>query len=276
MGTSQSAPRTDRERFNLLDLDSYKYPIRRLRDGASQCSQYVKMVEERAEIELKYAINLRDWAEKWEKITAKGPESGAVKEAWQSHVKEARDLARFHDSCSQRIREEVIPHVKNWKHENYHKTKFYLRWKEINQIKRGFRNARKPWKRKLRKVNNFKRTYHKACKMYGRRRLTVTALAAESDPDFDSYSDQRQSEYIQGDSQLIKCKERMTKAKSDYKTNLRELLMPRYKDKYKNDMYVEFRKCQEAEESRIINLLETIRKYKEAVDLSTNQRYIYS
>ena len=270
MGTSQSAPRTNS--FNLLDLYNYRYPIRRFSDGVSQCSKYIKMMEERAEIELKYAINLRDWAEKWEKITAKGPESGAVKEAWQSHVKEARDVARFHNSCSQKIREEVIPHVKNWKRKNYHKTKFHLRWREISQVKRGFHAARKPWKRKLRKVNNLKRAYHKACKMYDRRRLLVAAMAAESDSAFYSYSDQRQSEYIQRDPLLIKRKEKITKAKTDYKTNLRELLMPQYKDKYKSDMYVEFRKCQEVEESRIINLLETIRKYKEAVDLSTNQR----
>ena len=270
MGAFQSAPRTDH--INLLDLDSYKFPIRRLSEGASQCSKYVKMVEERAELELKYAISLRDWAEKWEKTIAKGRESETVKEAWQSHVKEARDLARLHDNCSQRIREEVIPHMKNWKHENYHKKKIHLHWKEISRAKRGFRTAQKPWKRKLRKVNNFKRAYHKACKVYNRRRLTVTDLAVESDPNFDSYTDQQQSEYIQGDAQLIKYRDRITKAKSDYKTSLRELLMPRYKDKYKNDMYVEFRKCQEAEGSRINNLLKTIRKYKGAVDLSTNQR----
>lgn len=233
-----------------------------LSDGADQCSEYVKMVTERAEIELKYAITLRDWAEKWEKIIARGPESETLKEAWQSHMKEARDVARFHNNCSQRIHEEVIPHVKNWKRENYHKAKLHINWKEVNQAKRGFRTAQKPWKRKLKKVSNFKKAYHKASKVYNRQRQAITDLAAANNSD-------------EHNPQLTKCKQKMRKAESDYKTRLGELLMPRYKDKYKNDMYIEFRKCQEAEGSRIKNLLETMCKYREVVDLTTNQRCVY-
>ena len=259
MGASQSVRRTDR--INLLDLGSYKYPVRRLCNGVDQCSEYQRMVKERAEIELKYAITLRDWAEKWEKIIAKGPENGTVKEVWQSHMKEARDVARFHDNCSQRIREEVIPHIKKWKHENYHKTKLHFNLKEISRAKKGFWRAQKPWKRKSKQVNSYKKAYHKACKMYDRRRQAVTDMATGNNPDPD-------------DTRLAKRREKMRKAESAYNGSLRELLMPRYRDVYKNDMYMEFRKCQEAEGNRIKNLLETIHKYKEAVDL-TNQRYMH-
>ena len=258
MGVSQSvAARTGR--VNLLDLDSYKHLVWRLSDGSGQCSKYVKMIKERAEIEIKYAVNLRDWSEKWEKIIAKGPESGTVKEAWQSHVKEARDVARFHDNCSQRIREEVIPHVKKWKHEHYHKGRFRFGCKEINEAKRGFCIAQRPWKRKSKKVNSFKKAYHKACKVYDRQRQ---AVAAEDNVNFDEENDE----------QLIKYRVKMRKAESDYRTSIREILMPRYKNQYKHNMYIEFRKCQEAEESRLNNLQETIRKYREVVDLTMNQR----
>ena len=148
MGTSQSAGRTNR--INLLDLDSYKYPVRRLRDGAEQCSKYEKMAKERAEIELKHAITLRNWAEKWEKIIAKGPESGTVKEVWQSHMKEARDVARVHDNCSQRIREEVIPHIKKWKHDSKlsrDKTTFQL--ERDQPSKEGFLQGSKTVEKKI-------------------------------------------------------------------------------------------------------------------------------
>lgn len=225
------------------------------------------MVKERAEIEVKYAINLRDWAEKWEKIIAKGTEIGTVKEAWKSHVKEARDVAKFHDNCSLKIREEVIPHMKNWKHESYHKDKLHFGWKETNKARKGFCTAQKSWKRKLKKVNNLKKAYHKASKAFDRRKEKIGIVANEDDPDFD--------DQVNDDSQLRKCKEKMSKAKFEYKTNLRELMMPRYKDAYKNDMYREFRKCQEAEMRRINRLQETILKYREVVNLTMNQRYVY-
>ena len=99
--------------------------------------------------------------------------------------------------------------------------------------------------------------------MYDRRRQAVTDVVTENyDPD-------RLDEY---DTRLAKRREKMRKTESAYKTSLRELLMPRYKDVYKNEMYAEFKKCQEAEGNRIKNLQETVQKYKEAVDL-TNQRY---
>lgn len=271
MGVSQSVARADH--INLLDLDSYKHLIQRLSNGANQCSKYVKMVKERAKIEVKYAGSLRGWADKWEKIIAKGPESGTVKDVWRCHVKEARDVARFHDNCSQKIHEEVIPHVKSWKYEHYHKTKLRVSFNEVNEAKQSFRTAQKPWKRKLKKVNKFKRSYHKACKAYDRQKQgttrNVTVISAGNDPNFDSRS-------IDDDDGVTKRKNKLTKAESDYKKYLRELLMPRCKDKYRDDMYVEFRKCQEVEGSRIRNLQGTILKYREAVDLTMNQRYTYN
>lgn len=254
---------------NLLDLGSYQRVVQRLGDGVDLCSGYLKMIKERAKIEANYAKNLRDWADKWDNVITKGPESArTLKVAWKSQVKEARDVARCHDDCCQKIHQEVIPYVKDWKKENYHRESL-VQWKEVNEAKKDFHAAQQPWKTKLQEVNNSKKAYHEAAKVYNMQKERVAS--AENNPDFD---EARNGAWLNKAKEKKRiCFENMNETFGSYKAHLNELLT-QYRDKYKEDMYAGFRKCQEAERKRIVFLKDAIMKYMKVIDLTMDNRFV--
>ncbi len=57
---------------NFWEIDGFKRTVRRTEDGLQQCNEMIKLIQERAEIEDKYAKRLRVWAKKWADVTEKG------------------------------------------------------------------------------------------------------------------------------------------------------------------------------------------------------------
>ena len=49
---------------SFWDIGNYKRVVKRVDDGAKLCVEYGKMINERAEIEAKYAKRLQEWAKK--------------------------------------------------------------------------------------------------------------------------------------------------------------------------------------------------------------------
>ena len=188
-------------------------------------------------------------------------------------MKEARDVARCHDDCCQKIHQEVIPYVNGWKQENYHRAKSLVHWKEVNEAKRDFHSAQKPWKAQLQQVTKLRKAYQKADKVYNLQKQRV--YSAENNPNFNFDRDRNDAWLTKAKEKEDICQIDVTTAKSDYEYHLRELF-EQYKDNYKEDMYAEFRKCQEAERKRIVFLKEAIMKYMKAVDLTADARYAYA
>ena len=61
--------------FNVDGLwggDNYKKAVQRVEDGFQFCSDFSKLVQERAEIEGKYATKLQNWKIKWTEYLEKG------------------------------------------------------------------------------------------------------------------------------------------------------------------------------------------------------------
>ena len=46
-------------------MDGYRRTVKRVEDGALQCVELMKMIQERADIERDYAKKLKAWAKKW-------------------------------------------------------------------------------------------------------------------------------------------------------------------------------------------------------------------
>ena len=63
---------------SFWDIGNYKRVVKRTDDGARLCSDFIKMVQERADIEAKYVKNLQHWSKKWEDLVSKGPEYGSL------------------------------------------------------------------------------------------------------------------------------------------------------------------------------------------------------
>ena len=57
---------------SFWEIDCYRRTVKRTEDGLHMCSELMKMIGERAEIEMKYANKLKMWSKKWIDTIDKG------------------------------------------------------------------------------------------------------------------------------------------------------------------------------------------------------------
>ena len=62
---------------SFWEIGSYKRTVQRAEDGAKLCTDFMQLIQERADIEKHYAKNLKAWSHKWNDQIAKG-------ECWES------------------------------------------------------------------------------------------------------------------------------------------------------------------------------------------------
>lgn len=56
----------------MFQVGNYKWTTKRVEDGHRLCDDFMKLVQERAEIEKAYAKSLKDWSKKWNTTIVKG------------------------------------------------------------------------------------------------------------------------------------------------------------------------------------------------------------
>ena len=79
---------------SFWDIDGYKEVIRRANNSNSQLSQFRKLLDERAQMEAKYAESLSKWATTWKRSIDASPEEADLKSAWLAFAHEADAIAR--------------------------------------------------------------------------------------------------------------------------------------------------------------------------------------
>lgn len=57
---------------SFWEIDCYKTTVKRTEDGLHMCGELMKLIAERAEIEMKYSNKLKMWCKKWSDIIDKG------------------------------------------------------------------------------------------------------------------------------------------------------------------------------------------------------------
>jgi hypothetical protein len=57
---------------SFWEVDGYRRTVKRVEDGVQQCSELMKLIQERAEIEKEYAKKLKAWSKKWNDSFDKG------------------------------------------------------------------------------------------------------------------------------------------------------------------------------------------------------------
>lgn len=58
--------------FDWFQVGNYKWTTKRIEDGHRLCDDFMKLVQDRAEIEKNYAKSLKDWSKKWQSHIVKG------------------------------------------------------------------------------------------------------------------------------------------------------------------------------------------------------------
>ena len=147
---------------SFWDIGNYKKVVKRIDDGARLCADLVKMAQERAEIEAKYARHLQAWSKKWEDIVTKGPEYGSLEAGWTASFRGASRIAEVHSEMCRKIHEDIVDSIQVWKNENFHKSLMGL--KESKKAEEYFARAQKPWEKRLAKSNRSRKNYHQAGK----------------------------------------------------------------------------------------------------------------
>lgn len=218
---------------------NYKRTTKRTEDGFRLCNDLIQLITERSEIEKNYGKNLRAWSKKWNEQIEKGPEYGTTEAAWKAVDSEAERRCQMHLSIKDKLMDDIVPQIKQWQKENYHKSMMHL--KEKKDFDDAFKKAQKTWAKHLDKVHKAKADYHTACKN------ERSAINQERNASGDSSLSPDQVKKLQD--KVAKCKEEVLKSKEKYEQALREI--NEYNAKYIEDMTVVFEKCQEFERKRL-------------------------
>ena len=262
MSIRRGTPRTSDENLyqassnSFWDVGNYKRTVKRVDDGAKLCDDFMKLIAERAEIEAKYANKLKVWAKKWEELIHTGPEYGSAEVAMRGTITEAESRSQIHLQCRDRLMASVHDKVKKWKGESYHKAIF--QWKETKEAEEGFCKAQKPWAKRRVKVEKSKKAYHAASK------VAEQALKSESDANSNSEIPPEKFKKIQDAAE--KAKKEMEKCRVKYQDRLKDISS--YNSTYESDMIVEFNKCQDCEEKRLLFFRDTLLEYHNCLDIS--------
>ncbi|XP_037506449.1 protein kinase C and casein kinase substrate in neurons protein 1 isoform X6 [Rhipicephalus sanguineus] len=225
---------------------NYKRTSKRTEDGHRLCSELIQLVQERSEVEKAYAKGLRAWSRKWAEQIDKGPEYGTTEAAWKGALQEADRTSEMHLRVRDKLLNEVVPQIKTWQKENYHRSMMQLR--ERRELDEAFKKAQKPWAKLLDRVNKARSDYHTACK--AERSATNQERNAGADSSLSPDQVKRSPDPVKKlQDRVAKCKEEVQRTRERYEAALQEI--NDYNAKYMEDMTVVFDKCQEFEQRRL-------------------------
>lgn len=246
---------------SFWDIGNYRKVVRRIDDGAKLCSELVKMIQERADIESKYAKHLRQWSKKWDESVNKGPEYGTLENGWKSLALEASRQADIHEEICKKVKD-IAKKMAEWRAQHYHKA-ISGQWKEAKRADEGFNRAQKPWSKNLSRCNKAKKAYHNTSKELD----SVTLLLSNAETNYTETTLE----------QIQKLREKKEKTEKEKEKNLekykdRLIDVVHYKNRYVEDMKREFDKCQEFEKARIEFFKEILMTMKTMIDMSKDER----
>ncbi|XP_076450073.1 protein kinase C and casein kinase substrate in neurons protein 1-like [Babylonia areolata] len=246
---------------SFWEVGKYMRTVKRCDNGYKLCDQLRALIEQRSDIEKKYASMLTTWSKKWNDFLDKGPEYGTGQAAWRSVLAEAEQVSGLHSQVGERLMGEVYSSVKAWQKENYHKS--MMHFKETKEFEDEFRKAQKPWAKRLSKVLEAKREYHTAC------RTEKSTVNQENNARGDASMSADGLRKLQ--EKLKKCQKEVEASKDRYQACLKNLNA--YNAKYVEDMTEVYDKCQEFELKRINFFKQTFFRLRESLDLSVDPKF---
>ncbi|XP_038044564.1 protein kinase C and casein kinase substrate in neurons protein 2-like [Patiria miniata] len=153
----------ERGEGSFWDIGEPRKVLRRIENGPRSCDDLMSMIQERADVELRYAKGLRQWASKWDDSLRKGPEYGTILTALRTVLQEASAVAKIHEDCRMRLTGDEGPYynVYKWKNDHFHRSgQEGLR--ETQQAKEAFAAAQREYAKLLSKLHRAKKAYFNA------------------------------------------------------------------------------------------------------------------
>lgn len=246
---------------SFWELGRYSRTVKRCDNGHVLCNSLKKLIEERSEIEKKYAADLSKWAKQWNNYLDKGPEYGTCQGAWRGVLTEADHVADLHTIMSEKMMSDVHRSIKEWQKESYHKS--MMHFKESKEFEDNFRKAQKPWGKRLSKVMAAKKDYHTACKS------EKSTSNQENNARGDTTVSQDALKKLQD--KLRKCQQEVEATREKYHASVNDL--NGYNAKYIEDMTEVYNRCQDFEQKRIDFFKKTLFSLHSCLDLSVEARY---
>ena len=256
--SEQDLPSSD----SFWDVGNWRRVVERMENGARLCDDLNRMLNERAEIEAKYAKSLRSWRKKWEDLVEKGPQYGSTEKAWQAHLAEAEGIADLHAERSSRLVSECCAGVASYKRDHFHKS--VLHFKECKAAEDGFERAQKPWAKRLAKVKSSKKSYHAACK------AAETLLRQVADAERDPNISTEHCKKLKAKSE--KAEKERNRTREKYADRVRDITV--YNETYVCDMRTEFDKCQEFERDQLDFFRKTLLTCHDLLNAPASQPYV--
>ncbi|XP_070553156.1 protein kinase C and casein kinase substrate in neurons protein 2-like [Ptychodera flava] len=249
-----------RIRKSFWDVNQYKKTVKRIENGHRSCDDFMTMLQERAELEMKYSKSLKAWADKWEEKVSKGPEYGSTALAWKQSLQESVQISRLHEECRFKLigPDGPVQNMQKWKKDNYRKLTFGG-YQEIREAEEGFAAAQKDYAKQLVKTKKAKKDYHIACTnvFKAQEELDTQTLSPSSNPDSLRKLQQR----------VEKLANEQEKLKQQYQRRLLDCHGD-LKTKYVQNMTTQFEKCQAFEKRRLDYLKGQLNLHLKCVDLS--------
>ncbi|CAL1538277.1 unnamed protein product [Lymnaea stagnalis] len=246
---------------SFWEVGKYIRTVKRCDNGYQLCNHMKKLIEERSEIEKKYAVMLSEWAKKWNSFLDKGPEYGTTLGAWKGVLGEADEVAELHTQIAEKLMLQVHATIKVWQKENYHKS--MMHFKETKDFEDSFRKAQKPWGKRLAKVIAARKEYHTACK------TEKSTANQENNARGDPAMSPDQLKKLQD--KLRKCQQEVESTREKYNAAVSDLNS--YNAKYMEDMTEVYKRCQEFEQKRIEFFKKTLFQLHACLDLSVDSRF---
>ncbi|GAA6084156.1 protein kinase C and casein kinase substrate in neurons protein 1-like [Tachysurus ichikawai] len=162
-GSYDESTASDEAMDSFWEVGNYKRAVKRIDDGHRLCNDLMNCLQERAKIEKAYSQQLTEWSKRWRQLIEKGPQYGSVERAWLAVMTEAEKVSELHQEVKNGLLNEDVEKVKNWQKDSYHK-QMIGGFKEAKEADEGFKKAQKPWAKKLKEMETYKKTYHMACK----------------------------------------------------------------------------------------------------------------
>ncbi|BFZ05187.1 hypothetical protein BsWGS_08226 [Bradybaena similaris] len=246
---------------SFWEVGKYMRAVKRCDSGYQLCNHLRKLIEDRSEIEKKYAALLQEWCKKWNTFLDKDIEYGTTQGAWRGLLTEADEVANLHTSIAEKLMGDVHLSIKLWQKDNYHKS--MMHFKETKEFEDNFRKAQKPWAKRLTKVIAAKKDYHAAC------RTEKSTANQENNARGDTTVSQDQLKKLQD--KLRKCQQEVENTREKYNAALNDI--NGYNSKYVEDMGEIFKKCQEFEQKRIEFFKKTLFQIHTCLDLSVDPKF---
>eukprot|EP00040_Diaphanoeca_grandis_P029222 m.170638 g.170638 ORF g.170638 m.170638 type:complete len:452 (-) comp31616_c0_seq3:729-2084(-) len=226
---------------NFWEIGTYKRVIKRIDEGALLVDEFKTLVQERAAIEKKYSMMLKDWSKKWETKVEKSPECPeySIYKAWHKLISESNSLSKKHGQADTKLNDLANRHISTWKRANYPRAgRTKKGFKAAKQAEDGFAQAQNSWAKTRTKFVKSKKVWKINTKVVEACNKKMANPGNMSIEDKEKLQDKQRKFAAWTERNRFKCAQRLKDLEDD---------LPRYR----HDMSEQFVFCQDIEQKRI-------------------------